>query len=459
MRSLKKIFVSALLLVLLQGCEEFVSIDLPNTMLTTAAVFESDATATAAALSMYESLLRIPSFSSSGSPSSVTTIAGVSSDEFTNYLTQNEVFAQNNVEASNNAVFQIWSSAYYTIFTANSVIEGISQGSVSPTVGDQLTGEALFVRAFSLFYLTNLFGGVPLVTTTDYRTNAVSVRSSAEKIYEQIVDDLTRAKQLLPAAYVSVERTRPNAWSATALLARVYLYTGRWNEAETMASELISQTETFELLNPAEVFLKESKEAIWQLSSTDPGTYNTTEGTYFILEDVPNMVAVSQDAIDSFEQDDERFTNWIGSYTTDEGAYYFVNKYKEKGGSDELIEHSIILRLSEQYLIRAEARAHLGKMTGDNSAQSDINVIRSRASLPSTTAVTENELGLAIEQERRIELLGEWGHRWFDLKRTGRVDAVLSAVKPSWNSDDSLLPIPESEILSNGNLLPQNPGY
>jgi len=64
-----------------------------------------------------------------------------------------------------------------------------------------------------------------------------------------------------------------------------------------------------------------------------------------------------------------------------------------------------------------------------------------------------------IEQERRIELLGEWGHRWFDLKRTGRADVVLSGLKPNWNSEDVLLPIPESEILSNANLLPQNPGY
>lgn len=459
MHSIRNILISSLLLWSLQGCEEFVAIDLPNTMLTTRAVYQSDATATAAALSMYESMQRIPSFSSSGSSSSIATVAGLCSDEFDNYLTQNEVFVENSVEASNNAVFQIWSSAYYTIFTANSVIEGISQGSVSTDLGNQLTGEALFVRAFTLFYLTNLFGSVPLVTSTDYRNNAGIPRSSQEKIYEQIIDDLVHARQLLPEEYVSAERTRPNVWSATALLSRVFLYTQRWADAEAMASILIDQHGTFDLELPADAFLKGSKEAIWQLSTPYADEYNTTEGSYFILDEVPSIVAIRQDAIESFEDSDQRFSNWIGSYTTDGSTYYFVNKYKEKGGTDPLFEHSILLRLSELYLIRAEARVQQGKTTGTDSAEDDINVIRTRAGLSNTSAVTDAGLLQVIEKERRVELIGEWGHRWFDLKRTGRADAVLSLIKPSWSSSATLLPVPESEILSNSNLLPQNPGY
>jgi hypothetical protein len=353
-------------------------------------------------------------------------------------------------------VFLIWSSAYYTIYTANSIIEGIGQGNISPAVGDQLSGEALFVRAFTLFYLTNLFGDIPVVTTTDYRTNATLARSTPQVVYEQIIEDLAQARQLLPSNYVSAERTRPNKWSATALLSRVYLYAGNWADAEAMASELIGQPAVFELGNLSEVFLKGSKEAIWQLSSTYPATYNTSEGTYFILTAVPNIVAVAQGVIDAFEPADERYTNWIGTYSTDGVTYHYVGKYKEKGFSNPLKEHSVVLRLGEQYLIRAEARVRSGNLDG---AQADINIIRARAGLANTTALSESELLLAIEQERRIELVGEWGHRWFDLKRTDRADAVLSGLKPNWNSEDVLLPIPESEILSNANLLPQNPGY
>src|SRR5690349_2898643 len=106
----------AIVLMISTSCEDFVSIDMPNSRLTTTSVFASDKTATAAALSMYESMLQVPSFSASGSVNSIATIGGVYSDEFSNYLLDNEVFAENNVEASNAAVRSIWSSAYYTIF-------------------------------------------------------------------------------------------------------------------------------------------------------------------------------------------------------------------------------------------------------------------------------------------------------------------------------------------------------
>jgi hypothetical protein len=66
---------------------------------------------------------------------------------------------------------------------------------------------------------------------------------------------------------------------------------------------------------------------------------------------------------------------------------------------------------------------------------------------------------LAIEQERKVELFGEWGHRWFDLKRTGRADAVIGGQKPTtWQSTDVLYPIPQTQRLANPNLT-QNPGY
>jgi hypothetical protein len=66
---------------------------------------------------------------------------------------------------------------------------------------------------------------------------------------------------------------------------------------------------------------------------------------------------------------------------------------------------------------------------------------------------------LVIEHERQVELFSEWGHRWFDLKRTSRATPVLSGVKSSWDPDDILLPLPENEIRNNPELKPQNPGY
>jgi hypothetical protein len=117
-----------------------------------------------------------------------------------------------------------------------------------------------------------------------------------------------------------------------------------------------------------------------------------------------------------------------------------------------------VFRLAEQHLIRAEARAKLGNLNGTNSAESDINILRDRAGLGPTTAQTKDELLAAVGQERRVELFAEWGHRWFDLKRTGKADEVLDVVKPGWQRDDALYPIPYTERQLNPNLT-QNKSY
>ena len=119
----------------------------------------------------------------------------------------------------------------------------------------------------------------------------------------------------------------------------------------------------------------------------------------------------------------------------------------------------MVLRLAEQYLIRAEARIELGRLSGDaNSAAADIDSIRYRAGLEPFTLTAREDLLAEVEKQRRLELFTEWGHRFFDLKRWSKLDAVLGNVKQGWNSMDSLWPIPQSEILINSHLT-QNKGY
>jgi hypothetical protein len=114
--------------------------------------------------------------------------------------------------------------------------------------------------------------------------------------------------------------------------------------------------------------------------------------------------------------------------------------------------------LAEQYLIRAEARAQQG--TNLTGAASDLNVLRTRAGLTNTTASTQTDLLTAVAQERRIELMAEWGHRWFDLKRTGKAVSVLSSIsnKQPWSNNQLVYPIPTLEITNDHNLV-QNSGY
>ena len=144
--------------------------------------------------------------------------------------------------------------------------------------------------------------------------------------------------------------------------------------------------------------------------------------------------------------------------TQKKATYATTNTYKYKIGlgAGTSQEYSIVFRMAEQYLIRAEARTMLGDLAG---AQADINKIRNRAGLIATSAFSEAELLKAIRQERQVELFTEFGHRFFDLKRWGLLDEILNGIKPGWNETDRVLPLPEKELLVNPNLQPQNAGY
>jgi hypothetical protein len=168
--------------------------------------------------------------------------------------------------------------------------------------------------------------------------------------------------------------------------------------------------------------------------------------------------------MNDFEPNDQRRKIWTDStpspnvYPYYAVPYYYATKYKDQVASGTTItEYYTLLRLAEQYLIRAEARAQQNK-TADAAA--DLNVLRKRAGLPNTTASSQTDLLTAIAHERRIELFAEWGHRWFDLKRTGKASGVLSVLptKQPWSDNSLLFPINSLE-LTNGPGLEQNPGY
>lgn len=448
------------------SCEQFVSIDPPRTQIVSEAVFQDDQSALSAIKGIYSAMISTTGFADGGG-SSICVLTGMSADELISYSTSPDYngFYTNTLTAGNTVLQgNLWALGYKYIFYANTILEGLqnSKGGLSQPTLAQLEGEAKFVRAFCHFYLVNLFGDVPLVTSTDYRVNKDASRIKEGSVYDQIISDLKDAQRLLPSDYsVSTgERIRPNTWAATAMLARVYLYQKNWAEAESEATKIISNTGLFQLSTDLnQVFLKNSSEAIWQLKPVDPGL-NTREGNLFILKSIPNNVSLTNDFITSFESNDNRFTNWVGSYNSGATVYYYPYKYKIFTGNAPFNEYSMVLRLAEQYLIRAEARAQSGNLAG---AVADTDVIRSRAGLPLISTiepgVSKNELLLSIEQERKVELFTEWGHRWLDLKRTDRATPVLSLIKNDWQPDDALYAIPQVEINNDPNLNPQNPGY
>ncbi len=280
--------------------------------------------------------------------------------------------------------------------------------------------------------------------TTDYRINARLSRTSSDDVYAQIIEDLNEATDLLDADFLDgslqkysniPERLRPTRWVAKALLARVYLAIKDYTNADAAASAIIDGSSLFTLNPLSDVFLKDNTESIWQLQPINSG-FNTEDAIIFVLpssgpSDVSlgagNPVYISLQLINSFEAGDQRRLNWIDSVSVVSGKYYYPFKYKKSNYGDPLTECLVAFRLAEQYLIRAEARTHQNNFSG---AQADLNKVRSRAGLGNTAADTEDELLSAILHERKVELFSEFGHRWLDLKRTGKVDEVMTDITP-----------------------------
>ncbi len=448
-------------LLFMSSCEDFVKIDPPDTSLVGETVFVSDANAQAAVVGMYSKMN--DSFTWLSGSSSMTVISGMGADEFLNYSSSDSYidFFDNNISEENSYSNRVWYGLYRLIYSTNRVIEGLEASeSVTKELSLQLEGEARFLRAFAYFLLVNLWGDVPLVLETDYQVNRLLPRTPVSEIYTQIIADFKEAQNLLPEAYVTDPfRTRVNKGAATAHLAKVYLYMEDWSNAEAEATALIND-DSYELeedLN--DVFGVYSKEPIWQLENGYKG-YASYEGPTFILTRAPRTMSLREELVDAFENDDKRSVDWVGSVNSGGQTYYFPYKYKiGRTLSGPPPEFLTLLRMGEQYLIRAEARAQQGEIDG---AKADLNMIRDRAGLANTTADDQASILMAIEEERRFEFFAEVGHRWFDLKRTGRISTVLGGgpdpLKPGWEDTDALWPIPLGEILNNKNMT-QNPGY
>lgn len=459
---MKKLGCRILMLVTLFhfSCDTFLEVEPPVSSIPSHQVFEDDETAALAVAGMYNSLRSLTSFAGGGT-SGIASLAGLSADELHNNLQNSPTFIEfetNSLTAENLYVLPMWTSMYRVIYEANAILEGLAASTgVSLEVSKQLQGEALLVRAFCYFYLVNCFGDVPLILSTDYHINASVARMPAADVYARMKIDLLEAETLLSPDYITPGRVRPNSFAATAMLARVYLFTGDWARAEEKASQVISQTTLYSLPNTlSSVFKTASQEAIWQLWAE----HGTNEGDTFSAEGSgPTNNVLTKELIGTFEPNDKRRASWVASTMSATDTTYFASKYSPRFLDVEIDEYAVVLRLAEQFLIRADARLQQNKKS---LAIADVDAIRFRAGLPliqtTNPAIGADELMDMIIKERRLEFFTEWGHRWFDLKRLDRANTTLGD-KPGWSPNDQLYPIPAAEIRINPNLEPQNPGY
>lgn len=459
-----RVLICSVFIFTFVGCSKWLEVPAPSNQIDASEVFQDSSTANAALIGIYSYMHNYNFVQETAFRNVVSNIGGRLSDEFKYY--QNaavDEFGINVIYPDNQIVLNLWSDLYQAIYYTNSVLQRIAEAeNISTKFKNQLTGEALFLRSFCFFYLVNYFGDVPLVTTIDVTTNEKLARNLKADVYTQLIKDLIEAKGLMSEDYEYVDpgRGRATPWAARALLSRIYLYTGQFDEAESEASKLINAADLFELSDVGSVFVATSQEAIWRFNSNTGRTH---------IQDVlsPNQqtknprVVCTDSFLQAFEAGDTRFTTWIGKITALDGKdYYYPSKYKYTTESNvNGNEADVVLRLSEQYLIRAEARSRK-QSTDISGAIEDLKHVRSRAGLTTELeGANTSSLLKIIAKERRTELFTEYSHRWFDLVRTEQADAVLKVEKPqTWKPYAIKLPIPQNARNSNISLT-QNDGY
>ncbi len=358
--------------------------------------------------------------------------------------------ASGNVPASNFHLEDLWVSAYAAVNSANSLIAAV------PTVPgldaadqDRMLGTAYYFRALMFFDLLRQYGeffepgspyGIPLVLNPSLAISETA-RATVAESFAQIAADLTEAMNRLPD---SGDKFFATQGAAQALMARVALYQGNYTEALAMANAVIANGSYSLSDDYNEIYTTEgAAESIFELNFLALDDGNAWAIEMYIT---PPEVAVAP-ALPAFFAATNNAERGLLFETID--GQIRCTKYgraREDEGSN-----TIISRLSEMYLIRAEA---LGFSGSPASALADINTIRNRAGLPNLTAIaTQDDLVTALLNERRAEFAFE-GHYWFDLVRLGRMEAVTG--RPAFRK---VMPIPQRELNITDGTIDQNPGY
>jgi starch-binding outer membrane protein, SusD/RagB family len=466
------------------SCKKMIEVDGPPTSINEENVFKNDATAIALITGVYINMSN-DNIDFLNGTSRITFYPALSADELSvssNSISDEVIgFYQNNIKSDQISI-NFYEKSYKAIYTVNAALDGLTKSaSITQAVKNQLLGEAYFIRAFYYFNLTNMFGGVPLIVNTDYSQTLSLSKASVSDVYAQIRADLMTAQGLLNPEYLTgsllqntTERVRPNKFTATALLARLYLYMKEYANAEVEATKVIDHKVFYDTIPLSEMFQKNSKETIWAIQPVGiDANRNTGEGMLWLIPetgfDGTRLYYLDKEFLKVFETGDLRRKIWIDSILL-QGTYYkFSAKYKVGQVNTPTVEYPIILRLAEQYLIRAEARIQQDKVA---EGIADLNVLRMRSTDAAApidqqlkrlqTSISKDAAITYVLHERQVELFTEWGHRWLDLRRSGTIDAVMAAAAVRkggiWNSNKALYPFPFTQLQSNSNLV-QNPGY
>lgn len=414
--------------------------------------------------------VRIGLYSALRSTAATNIIAG---DFTADYIQFNGTFTDYNelgnkqITAANGVASGLWSSLYSTIYVANFILERLPLVSGVPeATRKSVLAEARFMRGWANFIGVNTYGDIPQVTSIDRTANSSIGRTAKATILASVLADFQAAFTDLPTVAagstdITTNATYINKTSCRAAMARYYLYQKNWAEAERMATAVIDSKVYVLETNYSDIVTKDfTRESIFEVGyglTDDPGTSSVGLNNLLVgrREVIPsNQLIVTLNATEAGTRNTTIGFDAKNLKGSDNG--WTVKKY---GTASEDNNNIVLMRLAEMYLIRAEARAQLNKLTSADGAIADLNILRTRAKAPAIAVAAQADVILAVERERVFELAFE-GQRWYDLVRTGRAQAVMSAFTPNWNVRYERWPIPQREIQQNPALAgQQNPGY
>ena len=376
---------------------------------------------------------------------------------------------------SNSDHVAMWNSNYLAINAANFVLDNADKirgldDTADGSFANPALGEAAFWRGIVYFDNVRLFGDVPLRTSVAQTKEELNIpRSPEEDVYAQIIEDLEFAVANLPTE--STEQGRPISWAAKAYLAKVHLTIGNFDSALEVARDVVNNG-PYNLVTPFSAIFDVNNEgneevifAIQYVRVNLEGsrmawlaTGNNTEFANFGRGGV-GLQFVEEGMFEKYSEEDDRRATTFASLEPhpDNGRYYYGKWRDPQGISIDGHENNFItLRFADVLLILAEAANEVGGPSAE--AYDAINRVRTRAMLPDLEAgLSESAFRDAVMFERHLELALEQ-HRWFDLKRTGRLEDVLTATGRPWDSRYLLFPIGQQE-LDASDALEQNPGY
>ena len=407
-----------------------------------------------------------------------------------------------NIHSNNEWLEFKWLYTYATISRCNLVIAKVPDSPSSEENKRIFVAEAKFLRALSYFELVKNFGGVPLVLKEISAGDGVVPRAAEEEVFAQIETDLQEAAWALPpkSEQSAEEIGRATKGAAQAFLSKAFVYQEKWGEALIYSDSVINSGEynlndpfdqVWNIHNPngnGSIFeIQHSYHDIYYVgtalpvlarSRADGGWGFGTPSSYLekAMEGDPRLpwtIIKEGDYVDADHPsyDTQLFENESGRIN----RKYYLN-YADRPPKDEHLRsglNHILFRYADLLLLHAEINYHEGF---DASSLNAMNQVRNRVDLPPVNASGTNLLN-AIYKERQMELAME-GHRYYDLKRTGRLTEVIQDFY-DYNQNRStdpydaghakgalfrpgiheLFPVPASEIALSEYQLEQNPGY